>query len=624
MIWLAYFIFGSLVLRLMVSLTNLITKQWLRPARQKQHLPASLPLVSVLIPARNEAGNIGNLLSDLLNQEYSNLEILVYDDLSEDNTAGIVKKLARTSKKIRLIKGSPLPEGWLGKNHACHQLSVPAKGDYLLFLDADVRVKPSLIKNSLAHLQRHDLDLVSVFPKQEMVTFGEKITVPVMNWVLTGLLPLLLTRLSAWPSFSAANGQLMLFRAEVYHHHRFHEKVKNILVEDIEIFRVMKKMNLGTHTVLSNGDIACRMYDSWSKAIEGFSRNVIEFFGGHTLVAVLFALLTTLGFIPVLIALPLPVFIIFLFLLLLHRIIISFISRQPVIQNILLAPLQQISFCIMIIAALRNKVRHTLTWKDRSISVHTSKVSGAKTKLLLPAMLAIMLNLSAGPAPSQSPTPGELIYTAFVHNKMELWSEAIGILERQNMRSGSPDILYELILARYGFIGYNLGVGNESVAREQIALAEENIEKLAGIPRYESSAYSFQGAMYAYRISMARWRAVFWGQRSMNLVDKAIETDPANPSAWIEHGNAMFYAPVALGGSKEDAVKSYSRAISLMEKSMEDMHRWLYLNTLVSLAKSYQETGNRTMAINTYQKALDYEPDFKWVKEDLLPKMLKQ
>jgi tetratricopeptide (TPR) repeat protein len=130
--------------------------------------------------------------------------------------------------------------------------------------------------------------------------------------------------------------------------------------------------------------------------------------------------------------------------------------------------------------------------------------------------------------------------------------------------------------------------------------------------------------MYAFRISITPWRAVFWGRRSMNLINKALETDPANPSAWIEHGNAMFYAPAALGGSKEEAVNSYSRAATLLEAGMMENQRWLYLNTLVGLARSYSETGNRSMARITYLKALEFEPEFKWVKDKLLPQLMKE
>ena len=370
MIWLAYFIFGFLVLRFMVSISNLITRQWLRRANGAGDTfpeAASPPLVSVLIPARNEEKKIGSLLNDLFYQDYKNLEIIVYDDLSEDNTARVVSDHIKKDSRIRLIEGRPLPYGWLGKSHGCHQLSLAAKGNYLLFLDADVRVKSSLISSSLAHMHRYRLDLFSIFPKQEMHTFGEKITVPVMNWILVGLLPLILTRISTRPSLSAANGQFMLFRAGVYHSSGFHKEVKEILAEDIEIFRISKKKGLRTHTVLSNVDITCRMYGSWSESLAGFSRNVPEFFGGHTWLAVLFALITTLGFIPVLFYLPRHLFLAFFVLIVIHRATISFLSRQPLVPNLLLAPLQQIAFCIMIITAINRRTRYALMWKGRNV-----------------------------------------------------------------------------------------------------------------------------------------------------------------------------------------------------------------------------------------------------------------
>lgn len=241
---------------------------------------------------------------------------------------------------------------------------------------------------------------------------------------------------------------------------------------------------------------------------------------------------------------------------------------------------------------------------------------------ILVVLIVSLINLNNN-ARAQADEPTDLIYTAFVEEKMGLWARAIIILEKEYEQSGSTDILYELTLARYGYIGYNLGKDNEEPAKEHISLAEEQIDKLTGSDTYESSAYALQAAFYAYRISMAPWRAVFWGRRSMNLIDKAIETDPENPAGWIEHGNAMYYAPPAVGGSKKEAIKSYRRAIELLETDMKKIHRWLYLNTLVGLAKSYRETGNRPMAVITLRKALEFEPEFKWVKERLLPEMLE-
>jgi glycosyltransferase involved in cell wall biosynthesis len=369
MIWLAWFIYGFIWLRLGVSLTNTFTRQWLKTSKKRNRLKTDDDghFISILIPARNEEQNIGLLLADLVEQDFEKFEIIVYDDNSDDDTVQVIKKKMNTDSRIKMINGTALPPGWIGKTYACHQLSLMAMGDYLLYLDADVRVKPSLLRNSMAHMDKHNLSLLSMFPRQITVSTGEKITVPLMNWILLGLLPLILTRISGMVSFSAANGQFMLFRADIYHKFGFHKRVKGKMVEDIEIFRLMKKLKLRTHTILGNNEISCRMYSNFHDAIAGFSKNVIDFFGGSGPIAVIFALITTFGFIPVLLFLPPLHVYLFIIAIVVKRMIISIISRQSVLHNIILAPFQQISLCLMIIAALRKKHRQLLIWKGRNV-----------------------------------------------------------------------------------------------------------------------------------------------------------------------------------------------------------------------------------------------------------------
>jgi len=362
MIWLAYFVLGFLTLRLLVALTNILTRQWLKPG-----IPQGNALVSVLIPARNEEKSIQNLIQSLQSQAYPNLEILVYDDLSEDRTAEMVNELAATDQRIRLLPGIPLPQGWLGKNHACHQLAQHAKGKYLLFMDADVTAKPQLISQALAHLQRHKLALLSIFPQQIMKSFGERITVPLMNWILVSLLPLILTRVSSWASFSAANGQFMLFDAKIYAKNLFHQMVKADKVEDIIIFRKLKKLGLKGHTLLSNGQVKCRMYHNYSEAKRGFSKNVFEFFGNSILITVFMALLTSFGFIPVYLALGIEFVIAWLAGVVLLRALVAFASRQSIFQNILLLPFQQLAFLLVIFEAIRVRISGRSTWKGRTV-----------------------------------------------------------------------------------------------------------------------------------------------------------------------------------------------------------------------------------------------------------------
>lgn len=386
MYWLALLAIGFLCLRLVVATVNLITRPWLRankghsdPASEPSHnhepiacegLPER-PTVSVLIPARNEAGNIGRLLESLSGLHPPNsptsLEIIVYDDLSEDNTAAIVTQWCQTDNRIRLLSGTTLPEGWLGKNHACHQLASEAKGQYLLFLDADVSINEGLISSAIAHLKTHKLSLLSIFPLQIMKSFGERITVPLMNWILVSLLPLVLTRRSSRASFSAANGQFMLFAADVYHRHQFHQAVKHHKVEDILIFRMMKRQGLKVQTLLSNGMIRCRMYTGFLDAIHGFSKNVFEFFGGSMMAGLAFALITTFGWLPIWIVWGYSGLLLFIISTLMLRIFVSLSSRQSLLYTVLLAPLQQLAFIVVISVAVYNTFKKNTRWKGRLI-----------------------------------------------------------------------------------------------------------------------------------------------------------------------------------------------------------------------------------------------------------------
>ena len=150
MIYLCYFLISLLIIRLLVAIVNYLTFAYL----PKVTPWAKEPYVSILIPARNEEENIGTLLEQLSTLEYSKFEIIVYNDHSADKTENIVKHWAALKPTIKIINGQKPPQGWLGKNYACHQLSQAATGHVLLFLDADVSVKKDFIKRSISHLQK--------------------------------------------------------------------------------------------------------------------------------------------------------------------------------------------------------------------------------------------------------------------------------------------------------------------------------------------------------------------------------------------------------------------------------------------------------------------------------------
>jgi chlorobactene glucosyltransferase len=164
---------------LIAILANFVVNNIIYKDTKNYKLPKNIidspPLVSVLIPARDEEKNIYRCLRSLAKQDYPNIEILVLDDNSKDKTANIVEEFASKDRKVKLIRGKPLKTGWLGKSYACHQLSENANGDYFLFVDADTLHFPDSISSALASLTCNGLDAISVFPKQITVTIHERI-----------------------------------------------------------------------------------------------------------------------------------------------------------------------------------------------------------------------------------------------------------------------------------------------------------------------------------------------------------------------------------------------------------------------------------------------------------------
>lgn len=362
MIYLAFFIFAFALIRFVVVLINMLFETSLPEPENR-----SEELVSFLIPARDEEYNIGNILNDISNQDYPDIEVIVFNDQSEDRTAEIVTEYTNRDKRIRLVNSEGLPDGWLGKNFACHSLSEHSNGKYLLFLDADVRIGKNVTGKVVSFSEDQNLGLISIFPKQTIRTFGERITVPNMNYILVSLLPLILVRKLKFPSLAAANGQFMFFKTDKYKTLKPHEKMKGDKVEDISIAREYKRNGVKVACLLGDNDITCRMYNGFNESVNGFSKNVIAFFGDSFILASLFWLVTTFGFLFILNELALIFFLTYILLCLSSRIIISIVSRQNIFFNLIFIIPLQISLGLFIYKAFINKKFRNFKWKGRII-----------------------------------------------------------------------------------------------------------------------------------------------------------------------------------------------------------------------------------------------------------------
>ena len=220
-----------------------------------------------------------------------------------------------------------------------------------------------------------------------------------------------------------------------------------------------------------------------------------------------------------------------------------------------------------------------------------------------------------------------LVYQGYINNDLASWKAGNSALMKQFKSSTnlSLDLAYETVLAEYGMIGYCLASESCEDVEDRIDDAQEMLEELLDDHPKWSEGHAFLGALIAMEIGLSPAKAIFLGPGSSNHIEKAIELNANNPSAWVEMGNMRFHAPSLFGGDKEEAIICFKKAIELFDrKASLRKDNWLYLHAWVWLAKAYEETGNMEQARKSYEKVLLYEPRFTWVKDELLPQIRKK
>ncbi|NJN95076.1 MAG: glycosyltransferase [Anaerolineales bacterium] len=278
MIFLLIFITLALIGMALIAIVNTLTFPRLRLASID---PSPAPCrLSVLIPARNEAAVIGQTVQSLLAQNYPAFEVILLDDNSTDRTATVARTAAQGDPRLRIIAGAPLPQGWLGKNWACHQLAQAASGEWLIFADADVLWSPGALSALAAEMNRTRADLLTIWPTQHTVTWGERLVVPLMALVILGYLPVLLVHHLPWPSLAAANGQCLAFRRQAYQSVSGHAALRDNILEDVNFARRIKTAGLRLRMADGAGLITCRMYPDWPSVRDGFAKNILAGYGG--------------------------------------------------------------------------------------------------------------------------------------------------------------------------------------------------------------------------------------------------------------------------------------------------------------------------------------------------------
>jgi chlorobactene glucosyltransferase len=241
--------------------------------------PISDELVSVIVPARNEAGTIETVVASILGSAYRPFELLVVDDRSTDATPAILQRLAAEDRRVRVVEGELLPDGWYGKPWACQQGYRQARGELLLFTDADTTHHPELVGRAVAALRRERAGLLTVAPHQRCVTFWERLVMPQI-WLLLGLRyhPQRVNRARRARDV-IANGQFILVSREAYEAAGTHAAVRHEVAEDLALAQRFLGSGRIIHFAFAQEFMETRMYRSLPELIEGWSKNI--YLGGR-------------------------------------------------------------------------------------------------------------------------------------------------------------------------------------------------------------------------------------------------------------------------------------------------------------------------------------------------------
>lgn len=230
------------------------------------------PLVSIIIPARNEEKHIEEALQSVLNQDYRNTEVLVVDDRSSDETAVILDRMAQLHRRLRVFHITELPGGWLGKNHALYFGARHASGEFLLFTDADFVMHPSAVSRALRYVVREEADHLTVAPQVDMPGFFLRM----FSGVFTLFFALYARPWKAKDprsSYHVGIGAFNLVRTSAYRASGTHAAIAMRPDDDMKLGKILKKNGFKQRVLFAEGVIRVEWYGSFGELVSGLEKN---------------------------------------------------------------------------------------------------------------------------------------------------------------------------------------------------------------------------------------------------------------------------------------------------------------------------------------------------------------
>ncbi len=362
MIWLA-----SAVSLFFLALTLINALTIGRPKKSENIITSA---VAVLIPMRNEESSVRHCLASALGQEnLSRVKVLVLDDLSTDKTGDLLlQEVEKDNKNIlEIIEGGALPNGWLGKNYACHQLAQHCESEYLVFLDADVRLTPAAISSSISMMEEMKWDFISPYPRQIVGSWLERLLQPLLQWSWFATVPLRIAERFKISSMAVANGQFFILRAASYKKVGGHESIKSEILDDIELARSLLRAGSSGGVVDGSRLAYCRMYSNTADVKNGYTKSLWKAFGnplGSVLVALLLAISGILPLVAGILGSPLGWFA--YFVIVLSRLVAA-VKTRSYWQSALLHPISIAALLTLLALSWIGKSRGTLQWRGRKV-----------------------------------------------------------------------------------------------------------------------------------------------------------------------------------------------------------------------------------------------------------------
>ncbi len=230
------------------------------------------PMVSVILPTRNESERVEGCIKSLKNQTYPNFEVIIVDD-STDNTIEIIRNLIGDDNRFRIVKQEKLPEGWIGKSYAMQQGSKLARGKWLLMVDADIEIHPDTIAKAVSYAEKENVELVSLIPHLVCRSFWEKVVQPIVGGLVLFVCPPFLVN-STKSKLALAMGAFILIKKDAFERVGGYKKIRDKITDDVEISRLLKREGYGVRLLNGQDMMHVRMYRNLKEIWEGWGKNI--------------------------------------------------------------------------------------------------------------------------------------------------------------------------------------------------------------------------------------------------------------------------------------------------------------------------------------------------------------